>query len=98
MMSGGRGTVAAMPIVFVHGVNNRRGPGYESAVAGRNALVRNVFLPAAGLADTGVTSPHWGDEGATFAFGLARVPTGRDQVVRLGQAGDAAAAPPAAAP
>ena len=53
MMPGGRGTVAAMPIVFVHGVNNRRGPGYDATVAGRNALFRNVFLPAGWGEDPG---------------------------------------------
>jgi hypothetical protein len=86
-----------MPVVFVHGVNTRGGPDYDKAVADRNALFRNVFLPSAGLPDTTVDNPYWGGGGASFAFDLACVPSGRDRVVRLGQAGDASVAPLAAA-
>ncbi|MET7694095.1 hypothetical protein ABZT06_40040 [Streptomyces sp. NPDC005483] len=93
-----------MPIVFVHGVNNRKGPGYDQAVGTRDALFRDVFLPAAGLPDTVVVNPYWGDVGVRFAFNLDSVPTGREHCVTLGSAGQEgsffllAAAASAAAP
>lgn len=78
-----------MPIVFVHGVNTRdTGSGYERSMAARNALFKQVFLPAAGLAGMDVINPYWGDAAAIFAFDLRCVPTGRENVVRLGPAGD----------
>ncbi|WP_328222287.1 hypothetical protein [Streptomyces sp. NBC_00310] len=92
-----------MPIVFIHGVNNRKGPGYDQVVGTRDALFRDVFLAAAGLPDTGVINPYWGDAGVRFAFNLDSVPTGREHAVTLGSAGQdsfflLAAAASAAAP
>jgi hypothetical protein len=80
-----------MPIVFVHGVSTRKSPDYDAAVAARDALLRQVFLPAADLTRTAlVLNPYWGDEGVTFAYDLASVPTGSEDLVRLGgEAGDA---------
>lgn len=92
-----------MPLVFIHGVNNRMSPEYKKAVVRRSAMFKQIFLPAAGLTDTSVRNPYWGGDGATFAFGLASVPTGQESAVQLGPAGEAsfatlAAAAAAAAP
>jgi hypothetical protein len=37
-----------MPIVFVHGVNNRDGEAYRENEAGRNGFLREVVAPALG--------------------------------------------------
>ncbi|MFD0123836.1 hypothetical protein [Streptomyces virginiae] len=86
-----------MPVVFIHGVNTRKALGYDKAVAHRDALFRNVFLPAAHLVDTDVFNPYWGDNGAAFAFDLGCVPTKDEEVLELGPRGDATFASLAAA-
>lgn len=78
-----------MPIVFVHGVNTRKDADYDKAVSDRDALFKGVLLPAAGRPDTDVWNPYWGDDGAAFAFDLGCVPTGLENAVRLGPAGEA---------
>lgn len=71
-----------MPLVFVHGVNVRRGnsPGehknFDDSVNARDQLFRTIGL--AGLVPTGqrlyIENPYWGDHGARFAYDLASVP------------------------
>lgn len=55
-----------MPIVFVHGVNNRMGSEYRDNEVARNAYIRAIVGPALGLqpADVKIFNPYWGDEGA----------------------------------
>ncbi|HKO57684.1 MAG TPA: hypothetical protein VJ276_17590, partial [Thermoanaerobaculia bacterium] len=79
-----------MPVVFVHGVNTRKGPGYE---AGK--LVTDTFLRKH-LADATIDGkplpvhaadfPYWGDLGSTFAWEMASLP--RAQMQALGGSAD----------
>jgi hypothetical protein len=65
-----------MPIVFVHGVNNRDGETYKENEASRNAFLREIVGPALGLSPDRVQlfSPFWGKHGAEFAWNLAVLP------------------------
>jgi hypothetical protein len=71
-----------MPLVFVHGVNNRRGdmPEEQQVFDNATALLSQQFTKTAfaqrvaapdGLA---VFTPYWGDLGVTFARNLACLP------------------------
>lgn len=68
-----------MPIVFVHGVDTRKGPAYNAGTLVIDAFLRK-YLGAAtiggrALAATPVTTfPYWGDLGTTFAFNMASLP------------------------
>lgn len=65
-----------MPIVFVHGVNNRDGDSYRENALSRNGFLREVIAPALGI-DAGkltLTSPYWGLHGARFAWNMAVLP------------------------
>ncbi|WP_133299748.1 hypothetical protein [Larkinella punicea] len=65
-----------MPLVFVHGVNTRKGDTYTSEVITRDALFRRYALkgivtdPATEL----ILNPYWGDHGAHMAFKNASLP------------------------
>jgi hypothetical protein len=72
-----------MPLVFVHGVNVRRGTtekeicAFDEQIKTRDSLFRTISL--AGLVSPPsvlhVENPYWGDLGARFRFNLATVPT-----------------------
>jgi hypothetical protein len=65
-----------MPLVFVHGVNVRRGRRYERLCDRRNYLFRSVslrnVLPQ--LTDDHISNPYWGDEGAPLNYDLLVAP------------------------
>jgi hypothetical protein len=65
-----------MPIVFVHGVNNREGDEYRDNEAGRNGFLKEIVAPALGLPPDGLhlESPYWGADGAKFAWKMAVLP------------------------
>jgi hypothetical protein len=65
-----------MPLVFVHGVSTRRGPGFDGSVAARDALFRRFLLPAVSAEPESVTilNPYWGDHGARPAWNHASLP------------------------
>ncbi len=66
-----------MPLVFIHGVNIRRGPRYESDRHVRERLLRACLLePLSGgrLAKAAIHDPYWGDLGVDFAWGLRSLP------------------------
>lgn len=73
-----------MPLVFIHGVGTREGPGFEDSVAARDALFRRFMLarsvpdPAA----VAISNPYWGRYGARPAWGHASLPG--DPVEALG--------------
>jgi len=78
-----------MPVVFVHGVNVRKGPGYETGL-----LVTKKFLQAhlAGATINGKqlrtvepVFPYWGDLATKFAWDMASLPSG--EIDSLGVAG-----------
>jgi len=80
-----------MPIVFIHGVNNRDGSEYRDNVRSRNAFLREYVMRELGLdPDTArIINPYWGDAGIDFRWGLAVVPTPEQQYESFGM-GDAA--------
>ncbi|MCQ4165281.1 DDHD family phospholipase [Tahibacter harae] len=65
-----------MPIVFVHGVNNRDGDSYRENALSRNGFLREVVAPKLGLGADQLTliSPYWGLHGARFAWNMAVLP------------------------
>lgn len=65
-----------MPIVFVHGVNNRDGKDYRENESARNGFLQEIVGPALGLPPDKVQlySPYWGGKGATFAWNMAVLP------------------------
>ena len=82
-----------MPLVFVHGVNTRRGqtPEEQDVFNNRVKLLGEQFrhivfaervTSANGLA---VFSPYWGDLGVTFARNLASLPQATVQALAVGQ-------------
>lgn len=82
-----------MPLVFVHGVNNRRGdtPEEQEVFDNQMALVRQQFgntafaervSDANGLA---AFTPYWGDLGVSFARNLACIPKSGVQALAVGQ-------------
>ena len=48
-----------MPIVFVNGVNNRVGDGYQESLEARNGFIREIVAPALRLKseDLGIYNP-----------------------------------------
>jgi hypothetical protein len=80
-----------MPIVFVHGVNNRDGEAFRENEAARNGFLREIVAPALGLEPDKVTilSPYWGQYGVEFAWGMAVLPNPKDEFEKFG--GDAEA-------
>jgi hypothetical protein len=64
-----------MPLVFVHGVANRRTPDYERGVAARNALFRRYLYPAFGWDDrVDPFTAYWGGDAAEFRWHHASLP------------------------
>lgn len=82
-----------MPIVFVHGVNNRNGAAYQGTESSRNAFLREIVAPALGLPpkDVLLSSPYWGDSGARFAWGMAVLPSADEAFEALGGTPEATA-------
>src|ERR1051325_4312473 len=74
--------VTAMPLVFIHGVNVRRGNTQEEqakfaeSVRRRDDLFRAVGLAGLVAPQFGlhIENPYWGDLGAQFRFDLVSVP------------------------
>ncbi|MEU4237725.1 hypothetical protein [Actinoplanes sp. NPDC026619] len=66
---------AHMPIVFIHGVANRRDHAYLRDENIRNALFRRFLGPVIeDPPDTPVTNPYWGDSGAAFRWNHRSLP------------------------
>ncbi|MCB0292048.1 MAG: hypothetical protein KDH97_17470 [Calditrichaeota bacterium] len=70
-----------MPIVFVHGVNTRKDPGYDAQVAVTSNFLKR-YLSGAVINGKTVSSspeiafPYWGDLGISFAWEMASLPRG----------------------
>lgn len=81
-----------MPLVFVHGVNNRRGDALATQAVFDNrfeALRQQFRVSSMGdrvTAESGleVFMPYWGDLGAKFARGLASLPQSGIQKLAVG--------------
>ena len=82
-----------MPIVFVHGVNNREDdPGYEAGVALTRKFLERHFegirIDGETLQHADTVFPYWGDLATTFAWDMASLPETDTDTDTLG--GDAA--------
>jgi hypothetical protein len=67
-----------MPIVFVHGVNNRKDqPSYAARVARVDSCLNEILAPRLGLPAKGLSTyfPYWGGFGAKFRYGQASLPS-----------------------
>jgi hypothetical protein len=79
-----------VPLVFVHGVNNRKeDPGYESGRALTEKLFQKYLAGAVlngkKLQTVAPRFPYWGDLATTFAWNMASLPSG--EINSLGAAG-----------
>jgi hypothetical protein len=76
-----------LPLVFVHGVNTRRGdtPEEQRVYDNRIALAKQQFREAFKERTAGMTvyAPYWGDLGVTFARNLASIPHGDLQTLAV---------------
>jgi hypothetical protein len=75
-----------MPIVFVHGVNNRTGLPYQENEVARNAMLRQIVAPSLGVApsELSILSPYWGDLGVKFAWDMSVLPDAGTTFERFG--------------
>lgn len=76
-----------MPIVFVHGVNNRvEDKDYEPGVASKREFFRSTFAPRVGMSvePQSIFFPYWGGRGVEFRWKQASLPRNSDAVVALG--------------
>jgi hypothetical protein len=75
-----------MPLVFVHGVNNRPGDSWENGKKTRHSLFRRFMYPRIGVDPDQVSffDPMWGPDGATFVWDQAALPNPSDGVEALG--------------
>lgn len=67
-----------MPIVFVHGVNNRmEQPSYAARKARVDSCLKEILAPRLGLPskELGTFFPYWGGFGAKFRYGQASLPS-----------------------
>lgn len=67
-----------MPIVFVHGVNNRKEqPSYVARVARVDSCIKEILAPRLGLPAKSLSTffPYWGGFGAKFRYGQASLPS-----------------------
>jgi hypothetical protein len=70
-----------MPVVFVHGVNNRKSPAYDASRLAIQAFLKRhlagatVRGKAIGTIDK-VWFPYWGDLATDFAYDMASLPQG----------------------
>jgi len=65
-----------MPVVFVHGVNNRETDAdYASNKAAREAYIKGVFGPDVGMQNPTVYFPYWGDLGVKLLWQGASLPS-----------------------
>lgn len=75
-----------MPIVFVHGVNNRQEDAdYAESVSRTEGFLREIMAPRLGLdpRKLSVFFPYWGGHGVKFRWGQASLPSGSDAVESL---------------
>ncbi|ELC7284820.1 MULTISPECIES: hypothetical protein [Pseudomonas] len=76
-----------MPIVFIHGVNNRvEDKEYEPGVNSKREYFRSTFAPRMGMSVKAqdVMFPYWGGQGVDFRWKQASLPRSSDDVVALG--------------
>ncbi|HXM80954.1 MAG TPA: hypothetical protein VN929_03400 [Burkholderiales bacterium] len=77
-----------MPIVFVHGVNTRKGPVYDNAERIRTDFIKGIILPELGRDPAAITfrNVYWGDDGVKFRWNQASLPDPEKQEEAFGAA------------
>src|SRR5687768_14178777 len=67
-----------MPLVFVHGVNVRKGLLYDREVAFRNRNFTEIFYKLLGheIDENAIFNPYWGDLGAQISADTPFLPRG----------------------
>ncbi|ATP90977.1 hypothetical protein VI35_12930 [Aeromonas caviae] len=76
-----------MPIVFIHGVNNRaEDENYTQGVNSKREFFRSIFAPQMKMSvePQNVIFPYWGGSGVKFRWKQASLPQASDDVVALG--------------
>lgn len=67
-----------MPIVFIHGVNNRReDPEYEEGIKRKEKFLKTIFAPKLELDNSTLECffPYWGEDGVKFCWNNASLPS-----------------------
>lgn len=82
-----------MPVIFVHGVNTRKGSSYDAGVRGKTAFLKRCLRGATinGKSFGQVSSvlfPYWGDLATDFAWGMASLPRGEMQALSVAAEAD----------
>jgi hypothetical protein len=76
-----------MPIVFVHGVNNRiEDSDYHKGIKHKTNFLRTLLAPRLGITSPTTMSiefPYWGGEGVKFRWRHASLPSGSDKIESL---------------
>lgn len=75
-----------MPIVFVHGVNNRKNEIYRKNEFIRNAFLQEIVAPALNITagKVKIINPYWGDKGVNFAWDMAVLPEQEAKIETFG--------------
>jgi hypothetical protein len=82
-------------LVFVHGVNTRKGPDYDAEVATRDRLLKDVAWKGGALK---VWNSYWGDNASTFTHDLASLPSRGPRAASFSLVGGTAAPATSAQP
>ncbi len=82
-----------MPIVFVHGVNNRDGQAYRENEQARDGFLKEIVAPELGMTPNKlqVLNPYWGEYGVQFAWGMAVLPNPSAEFEAFGKDAEAEA-------
>jgi hypothetical protein len=75
-----------MPVIFVHGVNTRKGPRYDAGIEVKSTFLKRCLRgatingkPFGSIRN--VEFPYWGDLATTFAWNMASLPRGDMQAL-----------------
>lgn len=77
-----------MPIVFVHGVNNRKeDKDFAGDIARKTEFLKTLLAPPLGLDPTkvNISFPYWGDHGVKFLWNQVSLPGGGFETLGLGE-------------
>ena len=75
-----------MPIVFVHGVNNRKeDAGFADDVARKKEFLKNLLAPPLGLdpSKVAISFPYWGGDGVKFLWNQISLPGEKVETLAL---------------
>lgn len=76
-----------MPIVFVHGVNNRKeDAGFNEDVASKTEYFKTLLAPPLGLepSKVSISFPYWGGDGVKFLWNQVSLPEGKFETLGIG--------------